>query len=140
MISAIQIIDETIKHYTSGNPRAVIDDDFFYSVKLNNKRVALDPVCRCMYKKYQGPEKNLEYKTIEEISKEHNGFDNILKNKYAGHPLIFWKDLQSLHDQPEYWEENSKKPKLTPLGENRIKFLKKFYTLGAAHTNKTAVA
>jgi hypothetical protein len=139
MISAIQIIDETIKHYTSGNPRAVINDDFFYSVKLNNKRVALDPVCRCMYKKYQGPEKNLEYKTIEEISKEHNGFDNILKKKYAGQPLIFWKDLQSLHDLPEYWEQNSRKPKLTHLGKERVKFLKKFYTLGAPNKNTTVI-
>lgn len=139
MTSAIKIINEVIRHYTSGNPRAVIDDDFFYSVKLDNTAVALDPVCKCMYKKYQDPKKNLEHKTIEQIEKEHNGLDNILKNKYVGHPLIFWKDLQSLHDQHEYWEQDSKKPKLTPLGENRVKFLKKFYTLGDPNKNTKVI-
>lgn len=37
---------------------------------------------------------------------EVDNHDELLIEKVQGHPLHFWKELQSLHDREYYWSEN----------------------------------
>lgn len=39
-------------------------------------------------------------------------FDEELKEEYRGHSLVFWCDLQSLHDKDTHWDNN----KITQVG------------------------
>ena len=141
MLSAIQIINQVIKFYTKeGHPRSKIgEDDFFYHTKIDGVLTKC-PVGQCMYKKYSYKKYNWEYKTLEQINKLFNGLDNLLCKRYRGQPLIFWKDLQFLHDHDEFWDEPSDgKLILNQSGVDHANFLKKFYTLGAPKENENLI-
>lgn len=131
-MNAIQIINKVIGFYTEKhNPRAKKDhDDFYYVTYINGKKTH-DPVGQCMYKKYRTVSHNWEWRSIEEIRDSNNGsLDNILLKSYHGQPIIFWKDLQFIHDTDDFWDLTKNVPTLSKSGKDRVKFLKKFYTLG----------
>lgn len=140
-MNASQIIDKVIGFYTKKhNPRAKKgEDEYFYVIYKNGKKTH-DPVGQCMYKKYRTVKYNWEQQSIEKIRDISGGsLDNILLKSYHGQPLIFWKDLQYVHDIDDFWDLNSETPKLSHLGEERINFLKKFYSVNLEKSNSVMV-
>lgn len=44
-------------------------------------------------------------KKIQVLSFKY-GLDNLLKPEYQGFPLLFWKKIQNLHDNSDFWSED----------------------------------
>ena len=38
--------------------------------------------------------------------RNEQGLEYLLKEEYKGHPLEFWSELQHLHDECRYWDED----------------------------------
>ena len=49
--------------------------------------------------------------------------DDIFFEKYRGHNLMFWGNLQTLHDESDYWDKNT----LSQRGEKYLEHLKQKY-------------
>lgn len=112
------VIRETVTHYES-NPRAVSGARCVYYKPADG---AMCAVGRCMYKR-----------SLDRLKKRnilHNGIsqvcavlgvapDDLLKSKYQGLSPEFWKALQALHDDDEYWVSTGPGTnRLTPTGED----------------------
>jgi len=50
--------------------------------------------------------------------------DEFLIEDYRGHSMSFWSALQTLHDRPNFWDEDNK---LTKDGEKFVKLIKEKY-------------
>ena len=98
-----QIVDETVEYYKAdptrvakGNPPSV----YFvcYYITDDGRKCA---VGRCMInpKPWVGGV-DTQWKTIEELDKE-------LEERYRGHSLEFWKNVQALHDFANWPSEKS---------------------------------
>lgn len=110
-----EIIEDTVKHYNSGN-LATQDGHCMY-VTESGLKCALG---RCMTE-----EKAKEANTFTALSGPANAtglvqkyalrhdlpenttyneiLDGFLQEEYKGHDIQFWADLQKLHDRPKNW-------------------------------------
>ena len=63
-------------------------------------------VGRCMLAKKR-PSVNTDANTdaLDKIVGENADLDHLLKEKYRGHGLQFWNNLQRLHDRSDHWTE-----------------------------------
>ena len=111
MLTAEQIIDETVAYYSADTKRRAdtIDGCQYYTVEGN-----MCAVGRCL----------INPKEVEEFvqtnlrglaaattlnAKSEKGLDALLKEEYRGHSINLWSDLQRLHDSSfdsDYWDEH----------------------------------
>ncbi len=120
MKTAKEIIEETANHYTSANRSASPAGSCFYK-----REEDMCAVGRCMtdfgikaFGDYMGTVEEL----IDEAAKEP--FDYYLKEEYRGHSEEFWRSLQRMHDNAEYWNEEG----MSSEGEQYKDRLIYFYT------------
>jgi hypothetical protein len=120
-----QIVRETVAFYTSKN-RAVVEsvlpDNHCTSTQClyltdEGKMCA---VGRCMTKK--GLERVLvsyAKASAHDIDDAFDGIDKLLKKKYHGQNISFWANLQRLHDNRNWWDENG----ITEKGKAEVRFM-----------------
>lgn len=121
-MTKLDIIEETVNYYSIDISRR----------SINNKGVCMynSPngnhcaIGRCLLKKYkeQGTELKCNTLCVKSLFLHYNKstIDEILEEKYRGHDISFWEDLQDLHDNDQYWCPTG----LTKEGTERYKFLK----------------
>jgi hypothetical protein len=122
-----QIVRETVAFYTSKN-RAAVEVE----CELNGCG-CISPQClyltdegkmcavgRCMTKK--GLERVLvshPKSSAHDLDDAFDGIDKLLKKKYHGQNISFWANLQRLHDNKNWWDENG----ITENGKAEVFFL-----------------
>src|SRR6056297_3193743 len=99
-MNKIEIINETVKFYSKDpdNLRSFDEDGDCAYNNTNNRHCA---VGRCLMYKYKRHGKKLKgnYGDLTSLCNYYNKkVDEILSPKYRGHSIIFWDDLQNLHD------------------------------------------
>lgn len=105
-----EIVDETVEYYRT-HPRAITSKEacVYYSCEADRNRARDDEefppigsmcaVGRCLADppSYAG--------TYGLVSGMLSILED-LQNKYKGHTLGFWREMQMLHDIPRFWEKN----------------------------------
>jgi hypothetical protein len=130
MLTKLEIIEETIKHYSKRKRAAR------YSSCLYYYRGAMCAVGRCMInpkeaeKVYRGGSISDLINRINETNPDIV-VDDLLLEQYRGHEIEFWEELQILHDRSSYW--NNKK--LSAEGLEYVEYLKNEY-VGETNTNQ----
>ena len=114
-LTKLQIIDETVEFYKN-NPRSLSGTLCVYNGP-NDTKCAFSRCCEILIPS------SFEGKSAAFALRERG--DYILKPEYRGHGLMFWNDLQSLHDLPRNWELTGNK--LTIEGEKAVQRLKELY-------------
>lgn len=135
-MTAIQIIDETVEFYgedpdgrrslaPNPNPKDFADKTacLYKHIKADGG-VLMCAVGRCMI---DPPEKIIT--PIEDLVEKAPGqsVDEILIYKYAGHPLVFWQELQELHDDKKAWRSTEAGGGLTDRGLSIVTVMKAKY-------------
>ena len=106
-----QIIDETFNFYNK-NPkkrRAVKDyGDKEPGCVYNGPGDTHCAIGRLFIDEYKNQGENLEHNSLGVASLESYNvkLDLMLKPSYSGHSLHFWIDIQSLHDDENYWYDD----------------------------------
>jgi hypothetical protein len=130
MLTKLEIIEETIKHY-SKRKRAQHDDTCMYYY-----RGAMCAVGRCMInpreaeRVYGGGTIDMLLSRLVRTNPDIT-VDDLLLEQYRGHEIEFWEQLQSLHDLSEYWDNK----KLSEDGLKYVEYLKNEY-VGETNTNQ----
>ena len=105
-----EILIETIRFYGEDPTRRATNAQGGCSYRKPPTDTMLERCCavgRCMtpdaldkHEKYPG--------FVDSLVDTHEGsdVDNILRPEYHGHGLLFWKELQSLHDHAQNWRDN----------------------------------
>ena len=109
----VEIIKETMKFYSKDVSRRALDDKGGCFYKLGEKMCA---VGRCMNEK-------AVFNFNGSIINYPENIENHLKDEYKGHSINFWTDLQSFHDNPDYWDING----ITKEGKMYYKVLLEIY-------------
>jgi hypothetical protein len=120
-----QIVRETVAFYTSKN-RAAVE-----SVRPDNgctstqclyltEEGKMCAVGRCMTKKGLGRVLLSYHKaSVHDLDDAFDGIDRLLKKKYHGQNISFWANLQRLHDNKNWWDENG----ITENGKAEVRYL-----------------
>jgi hypothetical protein len=116
-----QIVRETVAFYTSKNRAAVetVHPDHNHCVYLTDEG-KMCAVSRCMTKKglkrvlVSHPKSN-----ACDLDDGFDGIDKVLKKKYHGQNISFWANLQRLHDNKNWWDENG----ITEKGKAQVRYL-----------------
>lgn len=123
MKTKIQIIDETVKYYSTHERGIKPNGNCEYITPEGN----MCAVGRCLLKK----ELPRIIKTnIGPVSDLYDNYENDppFKKNYQGHEEYFWSRLQTLHDYKDYWVRNKKGGwDLTEDGKNALAAIKKYY-------------
>ena len=108
-MKATDIIKETVAYYAK-NKRAVDITETGESCRYNWGDGSHCAVGRCLDKKYQdmGEDMPGNDQRVGTLLDEFrvSSIDVILQEKYRGHSLDFWTELQELHDFGEFWMDN----------------------------------
>lgn len=119
-----QIVRETVAFYTSKNRAAVekkLDEDCVSTQCLYlTEEGKMCAVGRCMTKK--GLERVLvshHRASAHDLDGAFDGIDKLLKKKYHGQNIAFWANLQRLHDNKNWWDENG----ITEQGKAEVLYL-----------------
>lgn len=117
-----EILDETIEWYSVPGRRSVDNVNQCMYLGNNGNMCAF---ARCTI----DPKILIEHSTVgiklKNDTDDRNGiktnqgevhFDTVLKEKYRGHPAIFWLQLQRLHDFENYWRDGG----LTETGKDFV--------------------
>ena len=115
-----EIILETVEYYNN-NPRGSDNNSCFYF-----KEGKMCAVGRCLILPESFENQNL-YTIGRVFNNTSSIMDSNLKKQYRGHSIDFWKDLQSFHDNPLYWEENESGNNLKPRGKFKLENLLELY-------------
>ena len=120
-----QIVRETVAFYTSKN-RAVVE-----SVRPDNGCTSTQclyltdegkmcAVGRCMTKKGLGRVLlSYDRASVHDLDDAFDGIDRLLKKKYHGQNISFWSNLQRLHDNKNWWDENG----INGQGKAEVRYL-----------------
>jgi hypothetical protein len=120
-----QIVRETVAFYTSKN-RAAVETECELNVCISTQCLYLTDegkmcaVGRCMTKK--GLERVLvshAKASAHDLDDAFDGIDKLLKKKYHGQNISFWANLQRLHDNKNWWDENG----ITENGKVEVHYL-----------------
>ena len=138
-MKAADIIRETVAHFKT-NPRGVFNTETGTQCRYNWEDGSHCAVGRCLDKKYQDMGKDMPAndQSVDGLLDELrvSSIDVILQEKYRGHSLDFWTELQELHDFEEFWMDDihysedgsiAEGHKLTSYGEDA------FYSLINRH-------
>jgi len=123
-----EIIDETVAYYSEDvNRRSKYMGTCAYNsyYGLENRHCAIG---RCMQQHYkdQGTSLHNNYECDIDCFLSDLGLNNIdliLEEKYHGHDLKFWIELQRLHDLDCNWTNNG----LTMMGVDKVKEIKQIF-------------
>jgi hypothetical protein len=117
MKTKLEIIDETVKYYSTDTSRRGIQKTKIgtNSCTYLTEDGKMCAVGRCMIK----PTIDLEGAADDVLADSFH----LLKPEYRIEDLNFWIDLQRLHDDCYFWNENG----LTKEGLNQVKRLKEEY-------------
>lgn len=110
----LEIINETVEYYSVdpvGRRGTIGVDTRMCRYKTNNGKMCA--AGRCMI----DPPGEAETEYIGAFT------DEVFKEEYRGHDMAFWVDLQTLHDDPEYWNEKG----LTNPGKAYLEVLLSLY-------------
>jgi len=121
-LTANQIIDETVEYYRH-NPRSILFGSCAYKAN-NGARCALG---RCF------TNEGLQLVLDRGLNVGHGaetldgalGLDNQLQPKYKGQTNLFWRNLQSLHDDSDYWKLDEIGNELTKEGLQYLNSIKR---------------
>ncbi len=120
MKSKKEIILETASAYTTEN-RAFDKHGCLYLTSDGRKcgvgRVMTDEAAEC-FREEKG--EGLNMYSLEYTCEARNfDYGNLFKEEYRGHELVFWSEIQALHDNKLYWNEKG----LSPRGETQVSYL-----------------
>tara|TARA_R110000796_G_scaffold194914_2_gene311273 strand:+ start:824 stop:1201 length:378 start_codon:yes stop_codon:yes gene_type:complete len=106
MKTKLEIIEETVNHYTTErNSRAMDGLECVYNAE-DGSHCAIG---RCFKDSYrnEGHEFKFNQDTdTGDLDNELGGLDSFLSEEYKGHDSAFWGNLQSLHDRNRYWNND----------------------------------
>lgn len=134
MKTKLEIIEETAAFYNANN-RAMENGHCMY-VDPNGNKCALG---RCMieekaveansYKAMSGPmnaialvNAYMEAHKIPAETSEDSVLDSLLLEEYRGHSVYFWRNLQNLHDNADYWNDQGLTPKGLKAKQDLIEY------------------
>lgn len=112
-----QIVEETIAWYGADpvGRRSMKSNGACYYAMTRKKRCA---VGRCMtIKNAQATDDRLKWRGRGTSVVAISNLETLLKPRYRGHPLMFWRDLQKLHDNSFHWGKRG----LSEIGVNFVK-------------------
>jgi len=113
-MTAFDIINETIEYYGQDVSRRSVQKSNCYFLNINTgNRCA---VGRCLLDSAILPPMDCMQDIGTLLLLNKCTLDEILQEKYRGHPTSFWKDLQELHDMDSHWFRNG----LTECGESFV--------------------
>ena len=123
----VDIINETIKFYSKDPSRRSTKAKKCLYKGPNDKRCAFG---RCMTEealklideKTNGQLLSFLIDTLSYNSDDIKELDDIVQDKYKGHDIEFWKDLQLLHDDELNWNTDENKG-LSMVGKREAKEL-----------------
>jgi hypothetical protein len=129
ILSAIQIINETLKYYTDKTGRRAIQGDG--ETCMYNDSFPSENHCavgRCLLPVYQ--EQGFDLLGNDDAiiglveSNELHDLDEMLQPQYRGHHIQFWGKLQTFHDDHYHWDNDGE---ITPDGKTYIHQMKECY-------------
>jgi hypothetical protein len=122
-----EIINETVEFYSADISRRSIEGNVSIGngCKYNHENGNHCAVGRLLLPKYQKQGTNLKgnangisaFMDYQKIKK----LDKALQKQYQGHKVLFWRDLQNLHDESKHWEVGG----LTEIGKEFVEELKR---------------
>lgn len=104
-LTKLEILNETIAFYNADVTKRSIDelDNCSYNGEHGNHCA----IGRCMVDslKEQGVKLKGNRAGIQNLA-EINGLtiDEVFEEKYRGHEIYFWRSLQELHDEDDFWD------------------------------------
>jgi hypothetical protein len=107
-MTKIEIISETVEFYSADTSRRSFVFNYgSTSCMYNSGDGRHCAVGRCMTEelKSQGVDLKNNNTALEEVIENYSEVDELLEQKYHGHPLKFWIDLQNFHDQNDNWDK-----------------------------------
>jgi hypothetical protein len=117
-MTKIEIIDETVAFYSEDTTRRSFKEGRCLYQSADGRKCAY---ARCwkdgVYKE------KFERRTVEVLSELGFEPDSLLDEKYHGHSVEFWMDIQVLHDRFYCWNENG----LSEEGKIFVQELKEKY-------------
>ena len=138
MKTKLEIIDETVAYYST-HKRATDGRGCFYLYIGDEDVGAIETQCavgRCFTDKTKHSIRqalkltnNMQSFThidgfnIKDSRSNENNPEPFLKEEYKGHGVKFWRDLQKLHDNGNFWHNNG----LTERGQNIVDRMKENY-------------
>src|SRR3990172_10153560 len=120
-MTKLEIIEETVAFYGEDTTRRAADKSGRCFYKINENSCA---VGRCFDKNYyQYDELSRQLGVIDDVVETlkllpGSAFQNIFKEQYSGHDIVFWRSLQMFHDKEDNWNLNGKG--LTELGQKKL--------------------
>ena len=119
-----EIINETVNFYSADISRRSVSNDGFGGCKYNHANGNHCAVGRVLLPKYhkQGTKMKGNTNGIGIFMGEQNikSLDVVLQKQYRGHETSFWRGLQNLHDEGNYWKIGG----LTERGKKYVEELK----------------
>jgi len=108
----LQILDETIEFYSN-------DPDQRSVGKYNSPDLKHCAVGRCLLTDLKEKGTSLVGNDLDLLNlvckNELENLDQVLLPEYRGHSMLFWEDLQNLHDSDLYWTDSG----LSSVGHNK---------------------
>lgn len=98
-----EIIEETVNYYQR-NSRAALNETCYYLIDGKMCAVArcFTPAALVKYGDMGGVVGGL----AGVMKDRGESFEDNLQERYRGHPIAFWSDLQPLHDRADHWNGN----------------------------------
>ena len=130
-LTANQIIDETVEYYRH-NPRSVEkvylpDENFTTKCLYKSPNGAMCALGRCFTNEGLQLVLDKGYNAGHGASmiERYIGLDNQLQPKYKGQTNLFWRNLQDLHDNDDYWKADEIGNELTKYGLEVLNIIKR---------------
>lgn len=123
MKTKIEIIEETVAYYSEDVNRRALGELGGCAYLTEDGRMCAVGRCEIDPPKYDegGPAKTGSYQNG--IAAADDRSEIKFKPEYEGHEMKFWEDLQSLHDEDDYWNANG----ISERGMDYAEELKKKY-------------
>ena len=116
----LEIINETVDFYSQDvSRRAILNGSYAYLTK-DGKMCA---VGRCMKRPRLRTSKSRIFNYAKALCTEdgiNQDLEPLLKKAYLGHDILFWKELQRLHDVSSHWCDTG----LTEFGKRYVENMK----------------
>lgn len=116
-LTMLEILDETIDYYSKDTRRRS-------SGIYNSTADRHCAVGRCFNQRYSQLGQNLPGNGTDILElivcNEEESLDDFFLPEYQGHSLLFWRDLQNLHDLDIYWNKEG----LSGLGQVKSNWIK----------------
>lgn len=111
-----EIIDFVVQHITNQG-RAITETNFCLYYTPDGKRCAHSICVRDEILSEINPKYGTACKLIEAFG------DEVHKPEFRGNNIQFWRDIQHLHDNDEFWNDKT----LSKKGIKRVQTLKEYY-------------